>query len=137
MVERSVLKLTSYLIFLEIPLPIYLVQMSRTKSPWSKVSSKRTLSRHQRLAATHVWTVMISPENRQQKPYALPVQCIPYKSLTASAARSLINKLVEEMVKRDMKVVGECCILTFIIIHRLACPKFVCRIGNQRRVQYF
>ena len=50
---------------------------------------KATLSRYKRVAATHVWTVMISPENRQQKPYALPVQCIPYKSLTAAVARCL------------------------------------------------
>ena len=68
----------------------------------------KTLSRYQRVAATHVWVVMISPENRQYKPYALPVQRIPYKSLTASAARSLVNKLVQEMVKKDMEVVGKC-----------------------------
>ena len=58
---------------------------------------------------------MISPENRQQKPYALPVQCIPYKSLTAAVARSLINNLVQEMVNMEMEVVGKCCFIDVLL----------------------
>ena len=41
----------------------------------------RDLSRHQRTVATHIFVFMISSEQREAKPYALPVQCIPYKSL--------------------------------------------------------
>jgi len=36
------------------------------------------LSRQKRTAATHLFVVMISPEGRQRKPYALPIQCVPY-----------------------------------------------------------
>ena len=66
-----------------------------------------SLSRHQRTAATHIWVIMISPETRQSKPYALPVQCIPYKSLTAVDAWLLINKVVSQMVERRMDVAGK------------------------------
>ena len=39
------------------------------------------VTRHQRVAATHCLVIMISPEERNKKPYAFPVQCIPYKGL--------------------------------------------------------
>ena len=40
--------------------------------------------RYQRTAAAHVLVIMISTETRNKKPYALPVQCIPYKSFKDS-----------------------------------------------------
>ena len=49
---------------------------------------------------------MISPEQRSSKPYALPVQCIAYKSLKDSEVRKIANKLVKEMSVRGMKVAG-------------------------------
>lgn len=66
----------------------------------------RAASRHKRTAATHVLIFMISPEERNSKPYALPVQCIPYKGLSDSKVRELANVLIFEMTKRDMKVAG-------------------------------
>ena len=38
----------------------------------------RGITCHKRTAATHVLVFMVSPEERNRKPYALPVQCIPY-----------------------------------------------------------
>ena len=34
--------------------------------------------RYRRTAATHVLVIMISTETRTKKPYALPIQCLPY-----------------------------------------------------------
>ena len=45
------------------------------------------VTRHQRTAATHCLVVMISTEERNKKPYALPVQCIPYKGLKDSEVK--------------------------------------------------
>ena len=50
--------------------------------------------------------LMISPEQPTSKPYALPVQCIAYKSLKDSEVRKIANKLVKEMSLRGMKVAG-------------------------------
>ena len=62
--------------------------------------------RFYRTAATHVLVIMISPEERTRKPYALPVQCIPYASLTDNQCRQLTDKVITEMHKRGMKVSG-------------------------------
>lgn len=70
----------------------------------------RALSRHQRVAATHIFVLMISCDQRNRKPYAMPVQCVPYKSLSHSQTRNLISKLAKEMVSRGMTVAGN---LTF------------------------
>ena len=44
----------------------------------------RGISRHKRVAASHVLVTMISPSQRNKKPYAVPVSCIPYKGLSES-----------------------------------------------------
>jgi hypothetical protein len=64
------------------------------------------VTRLRRVAATHLLVFMISHESRNQKPYALPIQCVPYKGLSVRAIRALANKIIEEMVKRKMKVAG-------------------------------
>lgn len=66
----------------------------------------REVTRHQRQKATHILVTMISPSQRSQKPYALPVSCIPYRSLTISQARTFINNIIMEMTKRNMKIAG-------------------------------
>ncbi len=63
--------------------------------------------KYRRTAATHVLVVMISPEQRNRKPYALPVQCMPYSSLGDEAVRCISEKLIIEMNKRGMKVAGK------------------------------
>ena len=63
---------------------------------------------------------MISPEDRRRKPYAIPVQCIPYRSLTDAKARELASVVICEMVKRNMKVAGmnvHVCSTMYIYIH--------------------
>ena len=64
------------------------------------------VTRHQRTPATHILVFMISNEERDKKPYALPVQCIPYKGLSDSKVRQLANKIIHEMKIRNMKVAG-------------------------------
>lgn len=49
---------------------------------------------------------MISSEERQKKPYALPVQCLPYKSLSDAKVRELENKIIRVMSHHNMKVAG-------------------------------
>lgn len=68
----------------------------------------RSLSRHQRMQATHLFVFMISCDKRDTKPYAVPVQCLPYNSLPHSKLRHLINELIKEMESRGMKVAGTC-----------------------------
>lgn len=67
----------------------------------------KDLSRHQREMATHILVLMISSETRNTKPYALPVQCLPYHSLTHQQMRSILSELIKEMVSRGMHVTGE------------------------------
>ena len=56
----------------------------------------------------HTFVFMISPEQQDRKPYALPVQCIPYTSLKHGVCRQLVNNIIIEMTKRGMKVAGLC-----------------------------
>ena len=65
------------------------------------------LSRHQRSPASHIFVFMISSEQRNVKPYALPVQCLPYHSINQQVMRRLVSNLVKEMKSRGMNVVGK------------------------------
>ena len=67
----------------------------------------RDLSRHRRTAATHIFVLMISSEQRDIKPYALPVQCVPYRSLNHEQLRRLLSNLIKEMCSRGMNVAGK------------------------------
>ena len=54
--------------------------------------------------ATHVFVFMISPEQRKQKPCALPVQCIPCTSLKEREIRQLASELAATLfLHRDVK----------------------------------
>ena len=64
------------------------------------------LYRQKRTAATHVLVVMISTESRSRKPYALPVQCISYSSLTVSELRRILGNILSTMCKKGMDVTG-------------------------------
>ena len=55
-------------------------------------------------AAGHIFVIMIS-SGHTKKPYAYPVQCIPYASLTDNECRKLMDGIIAEM-KRHMKVAG-------------------------------
>lgn len=71
------------------------------------VSFVRGVTKFKRTAATHILVVMISTEDRKQKPYAIPIQCLPYKGLKDMEVRDLIDKIIKEMVDRNMKVAGK------------------------------
>ena len=70
------------------------------------ISFLKRVVKYRRVAATHVLVVMISPEERNCKPYALTVQCIAYKGVKDSEMRTICNNLVKEMHARKMKVAG-------------------------------
>lgn len=65
------------------------------------------VSRYRREAATHIFVFMISPESRAFKPYAVPVQCVPYVGMKEKKLRELIRAIIRAMVQRGMKVAGE------------------------------
>ena len=66
----------------------------------------RAVTRYQRTPATHILVTMISPSERNRKPYALPICCIPYVGLTEARARSHISSVVKEMCKQGMHIEG-------------------------------
>ena len=70
---------------------------------------------HQREPATHIFVFMISPEERNKKPYALPIQCIPYAGIKEENIRQFISKIVEEMHLRNMKIAGTLYLIIFIL----------------------
>ena len=66
---------------------------------------KRTVH-FRRILATHIFVFMLSSDHRDKKPYALPVQCLPYAGLTEVDMRRLISVLCTAMVSHGMKVSG-------------------------------
>ena len=66
----------------------------------------KKLSKHQRTAATHIFVVMVSPESRSKKPYALPVQCLPIKALKDEQVRDIAHEIIFQMVECGMNVAG-------------------------------
>ena len=70
------------------------------------ISFIKGVTRHQRTAATHILVFMVSNESRRKKPYAIPVQCLPYKSLSDFKVCELANQIIREMTNRKMKVAG-------------------------------
>ena len=79
----------------------------------------RSLYRHKQQPASNVYVFMISSELRQSKPYALPVQLLPYKSLDVKTMRGLVCEMVKAMRSKGMKVVGMCKFHVYVtcIIH--------------------
>ena len=71
----------------------------------------RDLFKKKRTMATHVLVIMLSEERRNGKPYALPVQYVPYKSITARDVRRLT-----QVIKRKMKELGMTCLGKFLIL---------------------
>ena len=59
-----------------------------------------------REAASYLLIFMISDEQRNSKPYAIPVRVIKYKSITDSRLRVLTDELKTDMKRVGMKTVG-------------------------------
>ena len=66
----------------------------------------RQVVHFKRTPATHVFVLMLSSDLRDQKPYALPVQCLPYAGLKEVDMRRLITDLCKTMISYRMKVSG-------------------------------
>ena len=60
-----------------------------------------------RVAASYLLVFMLSDELRNRKPYAVPIQFIPYKSLGDVQLRELQVKVEDAMKSTGMTVVGE------------------------------
>ena len=58
-------------------------------------------------AATHILLFLISDERRNKKPFAIPVQYVPYKSIRDQFVRDLTNNIKAEMMKMGLKPVGK------------------------------
>ena len=80
------------------------VNLSQFKK--SLTSFIRDLSRQKRTPASHIFVVMISSELRDTKPYAIPIQCIPYTSIGVSQLRTIVKKVLKLMKNRGMEVIG-------------------------------
>lgn len=76
----------------------------------------RGLVRKQREPASHAMVLMISPDGRVKKPYALPVQLLPYRSLKDCSMRLLSNQLKLEMKNHNMEVVGMINLRNYLIV---------------------
>ena len=57
--------------------------------------------------ATHVLLFLVSDERRNRKPYALPVQYVPYKSIRDQFVRDLTDIIKTEMIGLGLKPVGK------------------------------
>lgn len=56
--------------------------------------------------ATHVLLFLVSDERQNKKPYALPVQYIPYKSIKDQHGRDMTDAIKSKMMELDLKPVG-------------------------------
>ena len=50
--------------------------------------------------------LMVSEERRNKKPYAVPVQYVPYFSLRDQFVRELLQKVKHIMTENNMEVIG-------------------------------
>ncbi|XP_070538734.1 uncharacterized protein [Ptychodera flava] len=66
----------------------------------------RNLYKKKRTAASHVLVFMVADEQRQTKPYALPVRYILYDSLKDSTYQRLMDEVKKEIVKAGLKPIG-------------------------------
>lgn len=71
----------------------------------------RNLFKKKRTCATHIMVFMVADEQRNSKPYAIPVQYIPYKGIRDQEVRDLTKGIKVQMTNADLKVVGELSIL--------------------------
>lgn len=73
----------------------------------------KNLFKKKRTAASHVLVIAISDERRSKKPYTLPIQYIPYKSLRDQQVRDLTTPIKKAMAEAGLKVVGK--LLNFLL----------------------
>lgn len=59
--------------------------------------SIKAVTKFKRIPATHMFVIMISCELRESIPYAIPIQCLPCKTLKEVDIREIINTVLREM----------------------------------------
>ena len=80
-------------------------KLTKIRSILCKVIQR--MAHFRRSPATHIFVLMVSSDARDRKPYALPVQCLPYAGLKEMEVRRLVSSLCKEMVTLGMKVSGK------------------------------
>ena len=65
------------------------------------------MAHFRRNPGTHLFVLIISCDARDKKPYALPVQCLPYAGLKEIEVCRLVSSLSKEMVTLGIKVSGK------------------------------
>lgn len=66
----------------------------------------RNLFKKKRTCATHVLVFMVADEQRNTKPYAIPIQYVPHKGIRDQEVRDLTKGIKEQMTNAHLKVVG-------------------------------
>ena len=67
----------------------------------------KNLFKKKRTAATHILVIAIADEQRNRKPYALPVQYLPYKSLRDKDVRGLTEPIKASLTEAGLHVIGK------------------------------
>lgn len=73
----------------------------------------RNLYKKKRRAATHVMVILAADEERSQKPYAVPVQYIPYHSIKDQFIRDMTAGIKRALTALNVLVVGTIYILIY------------------------
>ncbi|XP_071126583.1 uncharacterized protein [Mytilus edulis] len=66
----------------------------------------KNLFKKKRTAATHILVIAISDEQRNVKPYALPIQYLPYRSLRDQYVRDITAPIKNALTQAGINVVG-------------------------------
>lgn len=67
----------------------------------------KNLFKKKRTAATHILVIAISDEQRNVKPYALPIQYLPYRSLRDQYVRDITAPIKNALTQAAINVVGK------------------------------
>ena len=65
------------------------------------------------MPATHIFVLTLNSEQHNKKPYAVPIQCVPYAGLKEVVIRNLVSALCKEMSHHGMKVSGTYIVCNF------------------------
>lgn len=67
----------------------------------------RNLFKRRRRPATHIMVILASDEKRNVKPYCVPLQYVPYKSIRDQFIRDLTRSIKRELMAAGILVVGK------------------------------
>ena len=76
----------------------------------------KRVTKFKRNAATHVFVFMISSELRDRKPFAIPIQCIPYKGLGEENIRTLTRAVITDSWNENFRYYSSCYVYMHITL---------------------